>query len=179
MSRIGKLPVKIPAKVKVDITDNNQIIVKGPFGELSRNIPDGVSLSIKDDRVIVTKTEDTRFNRQKHGLVRSLVNNMVIGVAKKFEIQLQMIGVGYRAQVQGKNLNLNIGFSHPVVFTIPDSIEIAIEANTNLTIRGIDKEQVGLIASQIRAMRPPEPYKGKGIRYTNEIVLRKAGKSGK
>lgn len=178
MSRIGKLPIKIPPKVTI-VVESNHISVKGPFGELSRIIPTGINVHLENEYLIVQKTVDTRANRQRHGLVRSLLNNMVIGVSQKFEIKLQMIGVGYRAQVQGKQLTLNVGFSHPVQFSIPEQIDIAIENNTNISIKGIDKEQVGLLASQIRAIRPPEPYKGKGIRYNDEVVLRKAGKSGK
>ena len=178
MSRIGKLPVKVPKGV--NITLNEQTVkVKGPHGELSQLIPKEISVSISDDTVTVSKNEETIKARQKYGLVRSLVNNMVIGVSEKFEKKMQMIGVGYRAQVQGKKLTLLVGYSHPVEFEIPDDIEVAVEANTNLTVSGSDKEKVGLLASQIRATRPPEPYKGKGIRYVDEVVLRKAGKSGK
>ena len=178
MSRIGKLPVKVPKGV--NITLNEQTVkVKGPQGELSQLIPKEISVSISDDTVTVSKNEETRKARQNYGLVRSLVNNMVIGVSEKFEKKMQMIGVGYRAQVQGKKLTLLVGYSHPVEFEVPDGLEVKVEANTNLTVSGSDKEKVGLLASQIRATRPPEPYKGKGIRYVDEVVLRKAGKSGK
>ena len=178
MSRIGKLPVKVPKGV--NITLNEQTVkVKGPHGELSQLIPKEISVSISDDTVTVSKNEETIKARQNYGLVRSLVNNMVIGVSEKFEKKMQMIGVGYRAQIQGKKLTLLVGYSHPVEFEIPDDIEVAVEANTNLTVKGANKEKVGLLASQIRATRPPEPYKGKGIRYVDEVVLRKAGKSGK
>jgi large subunit ribosomal protein L6 len=178
MSRIGKLPVKVPKGV--NITLNEQTVkVKGPHGELSQLIPKEISVSISDDTVTVSKNEETIKARQKYGLFRSLVNNMVIGVSEKFEKKMQMIGVGYRAQVQGKKLTLLVGYSHPVEFEVPDGLEVKVEANTNLTVSGSDKEKVGLLASQIRATRPPEPYKGKGIRYVDEVVLRKAGKSGK
>ena len=178
MSRIGKLPVKVPKGV--NITLNEQTVkVKGPHGELSQLIPKEISVSISDDTVTVSKNEETIKARQNYGLVRSLVNNMVIGVSEKFEKKMQMIGVGYRAQVQGKKLTLLVGYSHPVEFEVPDGMEVKVEANTNLTVSGSDKEKVGLLASQIRATRPPEPYKGKGIRYVDEVVLRKAGKSGK
>jgi large subunit ribosomal protein L6 len=178
MSRIGKLPVKVPKGV--NITLNEQTVkVKGPHGELSQLIPKEISVSISDDTVTVSKNEETIKARQQYGLVRSLVNNMVIGVSEKFEKKMQMIGVGYRAQVQGKKLTLLVGYSHPVEFEVPDGLEVKVEANTNLTVSGSDKEKVGLLASQIRATRPPEPYKGKGIRYVDEVVLRKAGKSGK
>lgn len=178
MSRIGKLPIEIPKNVNVAITEEN-IEVKGPNGILNRTIPKAITVNIEENKIIVSKKIETRVARQQYGLIRALINNMVNGVSTKFEKKLQMIGVGYRAQVQGKELTLNVGFSHPVIFSIPDGIEIKVETNTNLTISGIDKEAVGLLSSQIRAIRPPEPYKGKGIRYTNEIVLRKAGKSGK
>ena len=178
MSRIGKLPVKVPKGV--NITLNEQTVkVKGPHGELSQLIPKEISVSISDDTVTVSKNEETIKARQQYGLVRSLVNNMVNGVSEKFEKKMQMIGVGYRAQVQGKKLTLLVGYSHPVEFEVPDGLEVKVEANTNLTVSGSDKEKVGLLASQIRATRPPEPYKGKGIRYVDEVVLRKAGKSGK
>lgn len=178
MSRVGKLPITVPKNVNVTLSEET-CKVKGPHGELSQLIPKEISVAVSDDQVIVTTKEETRKARQKHGLVRSLVNNMIIGVSEKFEKKMQMIGVGYRAQVQGKKLTLLVGYSHPVEFEIPDDIEVAVEANTNLTIKGANKAKVGLLASQIRATRPPEPYKGKGIRYVDEVVLRKAGKSGK
>lgn len=178
MSRIGKLAIKLPQKVSVQI-ENNHISVKGPFGELSRLIPSEITVQVNENELNVIKLNETRLSKQKHGLVRSLLNNMVIGVSQKFEIQLQMIGVGYRAQVQNKILTLNVGYSHPVYFDIPDQVDINVEGNTNIIIKGIDKEKIGLLASKIRAVRPPEPYKGKGIKYANEIITRKAGKSGK
>jgi len=178
MSRIGKLPVNVPKNVNVELT-GQEIKVKGPHGELLYTIPDEIEVSLNDDKIVVNKKIETRIARQKYGLARALINNMVIGVSNKFERRLQMIGVGYRSQVSGKNLTLNVGFSHPVVFEAPKDIEIKVEANTNIIISGPDKEKVGLLASQIRAVRPPEPYKGKGIRYLDEYVLRKAGKSGK
>jgi large subunit ribosomal protein L6 len=178
MSRIGKLPIKVPKNVNITL-DGTKIEVKGPNGNLNREIPSIIGVSLEEDTLTVNKKEETRLARQQYGLVRSLLNNMVLGVSNKFEKKLQMIGVGYRAQVQGKELTLNVGYSHPVVFPIPNEIDIKVEANTNLTISGADKEAVGLLASQIRATRPPEPYKGKGIRYVDEVVLRKAGKSGK
>ena len=178
MSRIGKLAIEIPQKVSVQI-ENNHVSIKGPFGELSRLIPQEICVQVENNKIQVTKLTDTRLSRQKHGLVRSLLNNMVIGVSQKFEIKLQMVGVGYRAQVQNKQLILNVGYSHPVNFDIPDQIEINVENNTNIIIKGIDKEKIGLLASKIRAVRPPEPYKGKGIKYIDEVILRKAGKSGK
>jgi len=177
MSRIGKLPVSVPKNVN-ELT-GQEIKVKGPPGELLHTIPSEIEVSLNEDKVIVNKRIESRIARQKYGLTRALINNMVIGVSEKFERRLQMIGVGYRSQVSGKTLTLSVGFSHPVVFEAPKDIEIKVEANTNIIISGPDKEQVGLLASQIRALRPPEPYKGKGIRYLDEYVLRKAGKSGK
>tara|TARA_B100000475_G_scaffold40182_1_gene26064 strand:- start:131 stop:667 length:537 start_codon:yes stop_codon:yes gene_type:complete len=178
MSRIGKLPVIVPKNVNVELT-GQEIKVKGPHGELLHTIPSEIEVSLNEDQIVVTKKIETRTARQKYGLTRALINNMVIGVSEKFERRLQMIGVGYRSQVAGNSLTLNVGFSHPVVFEAPKDIEIKVEANTNIIISGPDKEKVGLLASQIRAVRPPEPYKGKGIRYLDEYVLRKAGKSGK
>jgi large subunit ribosomal protein L6 len=178
MSRIGKLPVKVPKNVNVELT-GQEIKVKGPHGELLHTIPSEIEVSLNEDKIVVNKKIETRIARQKYGLTRALINNMVIGVSEKFERRLQMIGVGYRSQVSGSSLTLNVGYSHPVIFEAPKDIEIKVEANTNIIISGPDKEKVGLLASQIRAVRPPEPYKGKGIRYLDEYVLRKAGKSGK
>ena len=178
MSRIGKLPVTVPKNVNVELT-GQEIKVKGPHGELLHTIPSEIEVSVNEDQIVVNKKIETRIARQKYGLTRALINNMVIGVSEKFERRLQMIGVGYRSAVSGNSLTLNVGFSHPVVFEAPKDIEIKVEANTNIIISGPDKEKVGLLASQIRAVRPPEPYKGKGIRYLDEYVLRKAGKSGK
>jgi len=178
MSRIGKLPVSVPKNVNLELT-GQEIKVKGPHGDLLHTIPSEIEFSLNEDKVIVNKRIESRIARQKYGLTRALINNMVIGVSEKFERRLQMIGVGYRSQVSGKTLTLSVGFSHPVVFEAPKDIEIKVEANTNIIISGPDKEKVGLLASQIRAVRPPEPYKGKGIRYLDEYVLRKAGKSGK
>ena len=178
MSRIGKLPVNVPKNVNVELT-GQEIKVKGPHGELLHTIPSEIEVSLNEDQIVVNKKIETRIARQKYGLTRALINDMVIGVSEKFERRLQMIGVGYRSAVSGNSLTLNVGFSHPVVFEAPKDIEIKVEANTNIIISGPDKEKVGLLASQIRAVRPPEPYKGKGIRYLDEYVLRKAGKSGK
>ena len=178
MSRIGKLPVNVPKNVNVELT-GQEIKVKGPHGELLHTIPSEIEVSVNEDQIVVNKKIETRIARQKYGLTRALINNMVIGVSEKFERRLQMIGVGYRSAVSGNSLTLNVGFSHPVVFEAPKDIEIKVEANTNIIISGPDKEKVGLLASQIRAVRPPEPYKGKGIRYLDEYVLSKAGKSGK
>ena len=178
MSRIGKLPIVVPPNVQITIQDR-KITVTGQNGSLDLMIPDGVTVNLSENVITCEKTQETIKARERYGLLRALLNNMIKGVHTKFEKKLQMIGVGYKAQVQNKKLTLNVGFSHPVIFTIPEDLEIIVDANTNLTIKGSNKETVGLYASKIRAIRPPEPYKGKGIRYTDEVVLRKAGKSGK
>jgi len=178
MSRIGKLPIPIPKNVNITLLENT-IKVEGPNGVLNQILPKEIKIEIKDQLIQIKKIEETRNARQKHGLIRSLVKNMVLGTTIKFKKTLKMVGVGYRAQIKGKELILNVGYSHPVLFIIPDGIEIKVEGNTNLVITGNNKADVGLLTSKIRATRPPEPYKGKGIRYTDEIILRKAGKSGK
>jgi large subunit ribosomal protein L6 len=178
MSRIGKRPIPVPAKVTVTI-DGQDVKVKGPKGELSRTLPSGVVLVHEGDTVLVNRKDDSRLARERHGLCRTLVANMVEGVSSGYQKRLEIQGIGYRAQVQGRNLNLSLGYSHPVVFEPPTGIEFAVENNTNVIVSGIDKELVGNIAASIRASRPPEPYKGKGVRYAGEKVRRKAGKSGK
>jgi large subunit ribosomal protein L6 len=178
MSRIGKRPISIPGKVTVTI-DGQSVVVKGPKGELSRVLPSEVLVVQEGDTIQVTRRDDSRAARQRHGLCRTLVANMVEGVSQGFQKRLEIQGVGYRAQVQGKNLTLNMGYSHPVQIEPPDGIQFAVENNVNLTVSGIDKEVVGNTAARIRAVRPPEPYKGKGIRYAGEMVRRKAGKAGK
>lgn len=178
MSRIGKRPIPIPAKVTIDIKGQT-VSVKGPKGELERTLPPEVEVTQEDSSIVVTRRDESRPARQRHGLSRTLVANMVEGVSQGFQKKLEIQGVGYRAQVQGKNLILNVGYSNPVQIEPPTGISLSVEGNTNITVSGIDKEVVGNIAAQIRAVRPPEPYKGKGIRYANEMVRRKAGKSGK
>ncbi|HIK45518.1 MAG TPA: 50S ribosomal protein L6 [Leptolyngbyaceae cyanobacterium M65_K2018_010] len=178
MSRIGKRPIPIPAKVSITI-DGQDVRVKGPKGELSRTLPTGVEVVQEGETLLVNRKDDSRLARERHGLCRTLVANMVEGVANGYQKRLEIQGIGYRAQVQGRNLNLSLGYSHPVVFEPPAGIEFAVENNTNVIISGIDKELVGNIAASIRASRPPEPYKGKGVRYFGEQVRRKAGKSGK
>jgi large subunit ribosomal protein L6 len=178
MSRIGKRPVVIPAKVAVTI-DNLSVSVKGPKGELSRVFPAGVVIAQEGETVTVTRANESRVARQRHGLCRTLLSNMVDGVSKGFEKKLEIQGVGYRAQVQGRKLILNVGYSKPVEIDPPEGIQVAVEGNTNLVVSGINKELVGNTAARIRAVRPPEVYKGKGIRYAGEVVRRKAGKSGK
>lgn len=178
MSRIGKRPITIPAKVQVAI-DGTKVVVKGPKGELSRNLPTNVTVSQEGETLLVTRRDETRTSRQLHGLSRTLVANMVEGVSQGFQRRLEIQGVGYRAQVQGRNLVLNMGYSHQVQIEPPDGIQFAVEGTTNVIVSGYDKEIVGNTAAKIRAVRPPEPYKGKGIRYAGEVVRRKAGKTGK
>ena len=178
MSRIGKLPIKIPTTV--DVTNNNSILkVKGKFGTLERIIPEVIGIEQTDGKLIVSLKKETRANKALHGLYRTLINNMIIGVSEQFLIILILQGVGYRANVQGKALILNLGFSHPVNIEIPDGITVEVVQNTTINIKACDKEQLGLFAAKVRSWRPPEPYKGKGILYKGERILRKAGKSGK
>lgn len=178
MSRIGKKPIPIPQKVNVDI-QGSSVTVKGPKGELSRVMPKGVLISEDDGSVVVQREDESLTSRQRHGLCRTLIANMIDGVSQGFQKRLEIQGVGYRAQVKGKDLVLNVGYSNPVEIAPPDGIQLAVEANTNVIVTGIDKELVGNVAATIRSVRPPEPYKGKGIRYAGEMVRRKAGKAGK
>ena len=178
MSRIGKLPIKIPTTV--DVTNNNSLLkVKGKFGTLERTIPEVIQLDQTEGTLIVSVKNETRTNKALHGLYRTLINNMLTGVSEQFLITLVLQGVGYRASVQGKSLVLNLGFSHPVNIDIPDGINVEVVQNTTINIKACDKEQLGLFAAKVRSWRPPEPYKGKGILYKGEQILRKAGKSGK
>lgn len=178
MSRIGKLGIKLPIEVEVQII--NQIInISGPYGKLQRKISELVILTTNNNEIFLSPKDNSRQARALHGLSRTLINNMVIGVSKKFERRLEIKGVGYRSQVQEKNLILNLGYSHPVLIPIPPDIEITVEANVNILIKGIDKETVGQLAATIRSKREPEPYKGKGILYKGEVIRRKVGKSGK
>ena len=178
MSRIGKQPVPIPDKVSVDVKGRH-VTVKGPKGTLARELPETIVVEQEGSNVKVSPENDSRIARQRHGLCRTLVANMVEGVSKGFEKRLQIQGVGYRAQAQGKKLTLNVGYSNPVEMQMPEGIDVAVEKNTEVILNGIDKEVLGNIAARIRAVRPPEPYKGKGIRYLGEQVRRKAGKTGK
>ena len=178
MSRIGKTPVLIPEKVSVDI-DGSTVTVKGPKGELKRLMPDGVNFKKKESQIFVTPSTSKRFSRERYGLCRTLIANMVQGVSEGFVKRLEIVGVGSRAQVKGKNLVVSAGYSHPVEIIPPDGITFKVESNTNVFVSGIDKEIVGNEAAKIRSIRPPEPYKGKGIKYHDERIIRKAGKSGK
>lgn len=178
MSRIGKLPISLPSGV--DATYNGQdITIKGKFGTLENQLPNSLEIEQIDGKLIVRVKNETRKTRALHGLYRTLINNMVIGVSEQFQLNLTLNGVGYRAAVQGKSIVLNLGYSHPVEMEIPEGISIEVQKNTQINLKACDKEQLGLFASKIRAWRPPEPYKGKGIIYEGEIVKRKAGKSGK
>jgi large subunit ribosomal protein L6 len=179
MSRIGKSPVVIPKGVTVNI-NKNSVVIKGPKGELCRDFPPEISLKEEDGQIVVTRHSDHRTHRAKHGLVRALLNNMVMGVSNGFKRELHIEGVGYRAALQGKNLVLNVGYSHPITFEPPEGISFELDkTGRELAVAGIDKEVVGEIAARIRRVRPPEPYKGKGIRYVGERIRRKAGKAGK
>nr|YP_009497794.1 ribosomal protein L6 [Acanthoceras zachariasii]AWT40507.1 ribosomal protein L6 [Acanthoceras zachariasii] len=178
MSRIGKLPIKIPANV--DVTFNgNDIIVKGKFGTLSNQLPNGLGIERTNDSLLLSLKEETRNTRTLYGLYRTLINNMVLGVSNQFNITLNLKGVGFRGSVQGKSLVLSLGFSHPVQMSIPEGITVEVVQNTTLNLKGCDKENLGIFAAKIRSWREPEPYKGKGIIYQGEIIRRKAGKSGK
>ena len=177
MSRIGKKSIEIPEKVRMDISDAGSIKVEGPKGKLEWILPKQIKLRIEGKQAVLDRSTEARTVKALHGLSRSLIYNMVIGVSQGFRKGLEIQGVGFRAQVQGKNLNLNIGFSHPVVFPIPDGIKITVTENTKILIEGIDKQMVGQVAADIRSFYPPEPYKGKGIRYAGEQILRKEGKT--
>ena len=178
MSRIGKQPIQIPEKVAVTL-DGLAVTVKGPKGELSRTLPEGVSISQVENTIVVSPTSEKRRSRERHGLCRTLIANMVEGVSKGYSRKLEIVGVGSRAQVRGKNLVVSAGYSHPVEVIPPSGITFTVENSTNVTVSGPDKELVGNEAAKIRSIRPPEPYKGKGIKYEGERILRKAGKSGK
>ncbi len=175
MSRIGKLPVQVPSGVSVQI-NGQDIAVKGSKGELTLRLVDDVTATQDDGAVVVTPRDDSKRSRSMWGMQRSLVQNMVTGVSDGFEIDLEIQGVGYRAAVQGKTLNLQLGFSHDVAFAIPDGVTIACERPTAIKVSGIDKQLVGQVAAKIRSYRPPEPYKGKGVRYVGEYIFRKEGK---
>ena len=177
MSRIGNAPIEIPEKVDVAV-DGQTITVKGPKGELTRTVNDEISLEVEDGQIVVSRGSEDRKVKALHGLIRSLVNNMVDGVTNGFSKELTIIGVGYRAAKKGSDLELQVGFSHPVLMTSVDGVDVEVPEPTKIVVSGIDKEAVGQVAANIRAVKPPEPYKGKGIRYTDEHVVRKAGKAG-
>lgn len=176
MSRIGKQPIAIPAKVKVEVK-GQQVLVEGPKGKLTWDLPRRTSAKVDAGKVIVSRQGDDAQAKALHGLSRALLNNMVRGVSEGFVKKLEIQGVGFKAAVQGKSVNLNLGYSHPVVYPIPDQIKVTVEENTKLTIEGPDRQVVGQVASEIRSFYPPEPYKGKGVRYVGEHVVRKEGKT--
>ena len=178
MSRIGRMPIAIPAGVTVELAENNQVTVKGPKGTLSRVLPSEMEIKVEGSEVTVTRPNDLKKMKSLHGLTRTLIHNMVVGVTDGFTKELEVNGVGYRASKAGKKLTLNLGYSHPVEMEDPEGLESTVDGN-KIIIKGIDKEKVGQYASEIRDKRRPEPYKGKGIKYADEVIRRKVGKTGK
>ncbi|MFJ5767091.1 MULTISPECIES: 50S ribosomal protein L6 [unclassified Lysinibacillus] len=179
MSRVGKKIIEVPANVTITVEADNTVTVKGPKGELVRSFHQDMKIEQEGNVISVSRPSDSKEHRTNHGTTRALLANMVTGVSVGFEKSLELIGVGYRAQLQGKKLVLNVGYSHPVEFTPEDGLEVEVPSNTKIIVKGISKERVGALASNIRDVRPPEPYKGKGIRYEGEYVRRKEGKTGK
>ena len=179
MSRIGKMPIAIPAGVTVDIAENNKVTVKGPKGTLERVLPAEMTIKKEGEEVVVTRPNDLKKMKSLHGLTRTLIYNMVIGVTEGYQKELEVNGVGYRAQKQGKKLILSLGYSHPVEMEDPEGLESVLDGQNKITIKGIDKQKVGQYAAEIREKRKPEPYKGKGIKYADEVIRRKVGKTGK
>ena len=178
MSRIGKKPVTVPAGVTVTI-NGNEVKVKGPKGELDRTFSDLVTISQEGEEILVARNDETTESNAQQGLTRTLIHNMVVGVSEGFEKKLELTGVGYRAQLKGKDLDLSLGYSHPVIYACPENISFEVPDNTHITVKGLSKEQVGQVAAEVRAKRPPEPYKGKGIHYEGEHIRRKLGKAAK
>ena len=178
MSRIGRHPVAVPAGVEVKVAENNVVTVKGPKGTLEKALPTEMSIKLEDGQVVVTRPNDLKKMKSLHGLTRTLIQNMVIGVSQGYEKALEVNGVGYRAQKQGKKLVLSLGYSHPVEMEDPEGLESTVDGN-KIVVKGIDKEKVGQYAAEIRDKRRPEPYKGKGIKYADEVIRRKVGKTGK
>ena len=179
MSRVGKMPIAIPAGVTVDIAENNYVTVKGPKGELSRQFAPEMTIKTEGSEIIITRPNDLKRNKSLHGLTRALLHNMVVGVTDGFQKTLLIVGVGYRASMAGKDLNLSLGYSHPITYSAPEGITIEVPEQTKIIVKGIDKEKVGQTAAEIREYRLPEPYKGKGIKYDTEVIRRKVGKTGK
>ena len=178
MSRIGRMPIAIPAGVTVDVAENNKVTVKGPKGTLERVLPSEMQIKVEGAEVVVSRPNDLKKMKSLHGLTRTLIHNMVVGVTDGFEKKLEVNGVGYKASKSGKKLTLNLGYSHPVEMEDPEGIETVVDGN-NIIVKGIDKEKVGQFAAEIRDKRRPEPYKGKGIKYADETIRRKVGKTGK
>ena len=177
MSRIGKLPIPLPSGVTLSV-ENDTVTVSGPKGSLRQVVLPGITVSTTADQIVISRQNDEAINRAQHGLMRSLINNMVIGVNQGFEKKLEINGVGFRVQSQGDSLKFNLGFSHDVIYKVPAGVQVNVDQNI-VTVSGIDKQRVGQIAAEIRALKKPEPYKGKGIRYIDERIIRKSGKSGK
>ena len=178
MSRIGRMPIAVPAGVTVDIAENNKVTVKGPKGELTRVLPEAMDIKKDGEEIVVTRPNDLKKMKSLHGLTRTLIHNMVVGVSEGYEKVLEVNGVGYRAQKQGKKLVLSLGYSHPVEMEDPEGLETTVDGN-KIVVKGISKEKVGQYAAEIREKRAPEPYKGKGIKYADEVIRRKVGKTGK
>ena len=178
MSRIGKMPIAIPAGVTVEVAENNKVTVKGPKGTLERVLAPQMEIKVEGNEIVVNRPNDLKQMKSLHGLTRTLINNMVVGVTQGYEKVLEINGVGYRAAKEGKKLNLTLGYSHPVIMEDPEGLESSVDQN-RIIIKGIDKEKVGQYAAEIRSKRGPEPYKGKGIKYADEVIRRKAGKTGK
>ncbi len=179
MSRIGRMPIALPTGVTVDIAENNKVTVKGPKGTLERVLPAEMEIKLDGTTVTVSRPNDLKKMKSLHGLTRTLIHNMVVGVTEGYEKKLEVNGVGYRAQKNGKTLVLSLGYSHPVEMTDPEGIEVAVDGQNLIIVKGIDKEKVGQYAAEIRSKREPEPYKGKGIKYVDEVIRRKVGKTGK
>ena len=179
MSRVGKMPIAIPAGVTVTVTPENVVTVKGPKGELVKAMHKDINIAVEDAQVVVTRPSDVKEHRALHGLTRALLNNMVVGVSQGFSKTLELNGVGYRAQLQGQKLVMNLGYSHPVEVEAVDGVDFKLDGTTKVIVEGIDKEKVGAVAANIRSWRKPEPYKGKGIKYSDEVIRRKEGKTGK
>ena len=176
MSRIGKMPIQVPQEVKIS-RDASGVEVTGPKGRMFYNLPPGISLMVDDGKILVRREDDERTSKALHGLTRSFIANMVSGVTQGFEKRLEIVGIGFRADLQGNTLKLTLGFSHPVLYPIPEGIKIGIEKQTLITVKGIDKQLVGTVAAKLRSIKPPEPYKGKGIRYLGERIRKKVGKT--
>ena len=179
MSRIGREPITVPAGVTVTVADGNVVTVKGPLGELNQTFASQLTITQEGDKITVSRPNDEKANRALHGLTRTLLNNMVVGVTKGYEKKLEIVGVGYRAEKQGTKLVLGLGYSHPVIFEEGNGVKFEVPDQTTIIVKGIDKQSVGQVAAVIRSKRPPEPYLGKGVKYTGERIRRKAGKTGK
>ncbi|MCL2407790.1 MAG: 50S ribosomal protein L6 [Defluviitaleaceae bacterium] len=179
MSRVGKMPITVPAGVVFDCKPDNTVTVKGPKGTLTRKLPDGMNIAVEAGEIVIRRPDDTKQNKAFHGLTRMLIFNMVEGVTNGFSKTLDIVGTGYRASKEGNKLTLLLGYSHPVIMIDPEGVESTCETATRIIVSGVDKEKIGQYAAEIRAKRPPEPYKGKGVRYHGEHIIRKAGKAGK